>query len=312
MLAWFKYPVSLRIATARLSKRAGREHIKSIMNELNRVFIKELIASYFKEDDFHSNFSYISKLPTESVRCRLKFKQDMLVAGLPFFVEAFNYLLSSPLEDDLLKSEGTWVKMGDELSFSLPFNVALTGERIALNLLQRSSSIATFTRNFTEKAKAKNIKILDTRKTTPGHRALEKYAVNVGGGHNHRFGQTDCWMIKDNHKSYFGGLEQAVKFFHDLNTFYKPLIVEIHNLEELEKAIRMNLNHLMLDNFSPEQIKLAVKLKTERQTFEVSGGVRLNNLENYLIEGVDAISVGALTYDAPHVDISLKCAKEVL
>lgn len=298
------------VVTARLSKRAGREHIKNIMGHLNTVFIQSLVASYFKEDDFYSNYSYISKLPSDPVQCRLKFKQDMLVAGLPFFIETFNYLLGSPLEDDLLKSEGTFVKRGDELSFSLPFNVALTGERIALNLLQRASSIATFTKSFVDKAKAKNIKILDTRKTTPGHRALEKYAVNIGGGHNHRFGQTDCWMIKDNHKSFFGGLENAVKFFKDLNTFYQPLIVEIHDLNELEKAISMNLKHLMLDNFSPEQIRQAVKLKTDRQTFEVSGGVRLNNLENYLIEGVDAISVGALTYDAPHVDISLKYARE--
>ncbi|MEX0799324.1 MAG: carboxylating nicotinate-nucleotide diphosphorylase [Bacteriovoracaceae bacterium] len=283
------------------------------MSELNKIFIQNLVASYFKEDDFHSNFSYIRKLPTDTVSCRLKFKQDMLVAGLPFFMETFNYLLSSPMEIDgdgkLLDREGSFVKKGEEARFELPFSVALTGERIALNLLQRASSIATFTRSFVVEADKRNIKILDTRKTTPGHRALEKYAVNTGGGHNHRFGQADCWMIKDNHKSFFGGLENAINFFKDLKTFYQPLIVEIHDLEELAKAIDLDARHLMLDNFIPAQIQEAIKLKTERQTYEVSGGVRLANLNDYLIDGVDAISVGALTYDAPHVDISLKYEK---
>lgn len=275
------------------------------MKDLKTVFIQDLVASYFKEDDFHTNFAYISKLPADPVACSLKFKQDMVVAGLPFFVETFKYLCDARLEA-LLEMEGKFITKGEELAFELPFNVALTGERIALNLLQRASAIATYTKRFVDIASKTDIKILDTRKTTPGHRSLEKYAVNVGGGHNHRFGQTDVWMIKDNHKAFFGGLEGALNYFKSMRTFYQPVVVEIHDLAELKQAIELGARHLMLDNFSPEEIREAAKLKTSNQTFEVSGGISLDNLENYLIEGVDAISSGSLTYNAPHVDISLK------
>ena len=116
-------------------------------------------------------------------------------------------------------------------------------------------------------------------------------------------------MIKDNHKSYFGGLKGALEFFENMHCFYKPIIVEIHDLDELKEAADLNVRHVMLDNFTPDHIKEAVKIKKDGQTFEVSGGIRLETLKNYLIEGVDAISVGALTYDAPHVDISLKYKK---
>ncbi|MBC75316.1 MAG: nicotinate-nucleotide diphosphorylase (carboxylating) [Halobacteriovoraceae bacterium] len=275
------------------------------MNHLNKVFLQDAIANYYKEDDLHTNFAYVNALPQNLVKCSLKFKQDIVVAGMPYFVEAFNYLHPSKL-DSLLELEGKSVKKGEELNFDLPFNIALTGERIALNLLQRASAVATYTKQYVDKAKNYNIKILDTRKTTPGHRALEKYAVFVGGGFNHRFGQMDCLMIKDNHKSFFGGLENALKFFEDIHSFYRPVIVEIHDLEELKQAQALEVKHLMLDNFSPSLIKEAIRLKQSGQTFEVSGCIRLETIQDYLIDGVDAISVGALTYDAPHVDISLK------
>lgn len=277
------------------------------MNHFSSLFTQDLIAFYFKEDDFHTNFAYISKLPKDTVSCSLKFKQDMVVAGLPFFEGVFEYLGVKGLE--LAGLEGKEIKNGEELNFKLPFNVALTGERIALNLLQRASAIATYTKKFSEKAKQKNIAILDTRKTTPGHRALEKYAVNVGGGFNHRFGQVDCWMIKDNHKPFFGGLKQALDYFNSMNSFYTPVIVEVHNLDELKEAGELGVKHVMLDNFSPEQIKEAINIKRGDQSFEVSGGISLENLDNYLLEGVDAISSGSLTYNAPHVDISLKYKK---
>lgn len=276
---------------------------------LKSVFIQELVASYFKEDDFHTNFAYISKLPGDTVSCSLKFKQDMVIAGLPFFVETFKYLCDAKL-DHLIEWEGKSVKKGFELEFELPFGVALTGERIALNLLQRASAIASFTNQFAELGKSRGIKILDTRKTTPGHRALEKYAVNIGGGFNHRFGQMDVWMVKDNHKSFFGGLDKALDFFNGMKTFYNPIVVEIHDLAELEVASRLGVKHLMLDNFSPGDIRKAVEVKLEGQTYEVSGGISLDNIENYLIDGVDAISSGSLTYNAPHVDISLKYKKK--
>jgi nicotinate-nucleotide pyrophosphorylase (carboxylating) len=274
--------------------------------------LRPMIEQFFQEDDLQRNFVYIQSLPKDIVQCELKFKDDLVIAGLPFFFETFNYLMSNELSyQEFLNFEGTNVQKNENfnIKFQLPFNIVLTAERLALNLLQQASSIATMTSQFATKASHKGIKILDTRKTTPGLRLLEKYAVVKGGGYNHRYGQTDAWMVKDNHKSFFGGLEQALNFFKDQKSFYNPIVVEIHNIEELIQAIELNVNHIMLDNFKPETIREAVKLKKANMTYEVSGGITLENLDNYLIEGVDAISVGAITYNARHVDISLKYKK---
>ncbi len=281
--------------------------------DLSAISIKKVLESFFIEDDLSRNFTYIKKLPNNMVDCRLKFKSDMTVAGLNYFFESFNYLLKKRRDfSEFLDFEGNSVLATEkkEITFELPFGVAITAERIALNLLQHASSIATFTNEFVQKAKSKNIKILDTRKTLPGLRAIEKYAVTVGGGFNHRYGQSDMWMIKDNHKTFFGGLKEAYDFFLSLNQFYTPILSEIHSLEELRQAIELNIKHVMLDNFSPEQIHAAVKIKPSNMTYEVSGGIRLHNIEDYLIEGIDAISIGALTYAAPQVDVSMKIGKK--
>ena len=191
------------------------------------------------------------------------------------------------------------------ITFLLPFSIALTGERIALNLLQRASAVSTFTQKFTELAKPHNVRILDTRKTTPGLRSLEKYAVRVGGGYNHRFSQADVWMIKDNHKTFFGGLKPAWEYFQNLQTHYQGIVVEIHSLEELKLASELGVKHVMLDNFSVADIKTAIDMK-KNMTVEISGGVTLENCQQYFVKGVDAISIGALTHSAPHVDLSMK------
>jgi nicotinate-nucleotide pyrophosphorylase (carboxylating) len=272
---------------------------------LNSTAIRADLERFFVEDDLGRNGYYTQSLPTDSVTCSLKIKDDLTIAGMPWFIESFRFL-GAKLSDELLQWEGKFLKKGSELNFELPFSLALTGERIALNLLQHASSIATYTTQFVDKAEKYKIAILDTRKTTPGLRALEKYAVRTGGGYNHRLGQTDMWMVKDNHKSFFGGVTEAVEFFKSQQGFYTPIEVEIHDLAELEVARELGIRHLMLDNFSPDQIREAVKVKAEGMTYEVSGGVRLDTIDNYLIEGVDAISIGALTYGAPAVDISLK------
>jgi nicotinate-nucleotide pyrophosphorylase (carboxylating) len=210
---------------------------------------------------------------------------------------------------EFLKSfEGRLLQAGEVIMFpeAVPFSVALSAERLALNLLQHGSSIATWNKRYVDIAGNYGIKILDTRKTTPGLRALEKYAVKVGGGYNHRFGQADVWMIKDNHKTCLGGLKQAWDFFKQQGTFYNDIVVEIHSLEELAVAISLDVEHVMLDNFQPKQIKEALKLKRKNMTFEASGGIRLENLNDYMIPGLDAISIGALTNAAPRVDMSLK------
>ncbi len=280
------------------------------MNNIIERAIYDDIGAYFKEDDLARNLYYTVSLPNDLVECRLKFKSKIKVAGLPYFVAAFNYLSHQVLDYDLfLKEEGTLKANGDEIIFHLPFSVALTGERIALNLLQHASSIATFVEKFVVKAEFLNIKILDTRKTLPGMRLIEKYAVRIGGGFNHRLGQTDLWMIKDNHKEFFGGMKNALSFFYSMQSFYNPIVVEIHSLTELEEAISLNVKHVMLDNFSVVDVQKAVAIKPDNMTYECSGGVRLDSIEKYLIPGVDAISVGALTYAAPPVDISLKYKK---
>lgn len=264
------------------------------------------LARFFEEDDLQGNAFYLRELPERSVECQLKIKSDVILCGLPYFLGAFNFLGASLNYDSFKKFEGKPMAAGEVISFALPFSIALTGERIALNLLQRGSAVATFTHKFSELAKPHQVKILDTRKTTPGLRSLEKYAVRVGGGYNHRFSQADVWMIKDNHKSFFGGLKPAWEFFQNMQTHYQGIVVEIHSLEELGQAMELGVKHVMLDNFSLKDIKTAVEIKKPGTTIEISGGVKLENCEQYFIKGVDAISIGALTHSAPHVDLSMK------
>lgn len=279
------------------------------MSELAIRGLIPQVTAWLEEDDLHRNFHYTKSLPETSVKLVLKLKSPMILAGLDYLTATFAALGSDHRDFDFLKAfEGKTFKAGDVIEFpeTMTFARAVTGERLALNLVQHASSVATFTNEFVKIAQASGIKILDTRKTTPGMRALEKYAVRIGGGFNHRLGQTDSWMIKDNHKSSMGGLDGAWKFFQSQGAFYNTTIVEIHDLSELKKAIEMGIRHVMLDNFEPSDIYEAIKMKTPGMTYEVSGGINLKTLADYMISGVDAVSVGALTYSAPRVDISLK------
>lgn len=282
-------------------------------SKLSSSSLRPEIERFMMEDDLQDNFYYFSELPRESVDCHLYFKSSMRVAGLNYFLECFRYLGAKITNsEEFTKFEGKDVEFEEgkgpqSLDFILPFGVALTGERVALNLLQRASMVATATRDLVEKTKEHGIKILDTRKTTPGLRTLEKYAVKVGGGHNHRFGQCDAWMIKDNHKSFFGSLENALEFFNRVKGMYQPIICEIHNLDELEEALKLNVRHCLLDNFSPDLVKEAIKMRGDHEvTYEISGGIDSNSIESYLIRGIDAISVGSITQAPGRVDISLK------
>ncbi len=281
---------------------------------LDSLFLKSFesdLKRFFDEDDLSRNLYYTATLPKDEVVATLKIKSPVLLSGLPFFVATFNYL-GAHLKYEYFESyEGRQFLPGDEIKFKLPFALALTGERVALNLLQRSSSVSTYTAEFVKAAAGKKVHILDTRKTTPGLRSLEKYAVRLGGATNHRFGQADAWMIKDNHKSFFGSLEAAWAHFKSMQSFYAPIVVEIHSLDELKKAIELGITTVMLDNFSPEQIKEAVKMKPIAMTYEVSGGLKLNTIKDFLIDGVDALSIGSLTHSAPHVDLSLKFKRSV-
>lgn len=274
---------------------------------MNEVILKGLlpdIERWLLEDDLNRNHHYLRTLPSHPVELTLKFKSPVLLAGADYFAAVFRFLGSDVSEVTELEKKEFSVGQTYTFKTKVPFNVAVTGERLALNLLQHGTSIATWTKKFVQEAG--EIKILDTRKTTPGLRSLEKYAVRVGGGYNHRLGQTDLWMIKDNHKTCLGGLKGAFEFFQSQGAFYNNIIAEIHDLKELHEAISLGIRHVMLDNFSAEQIKGAVKLKKPDMTYEVSGGIRLDTMKTYLIPGVDALSVGSLTYSAPRADISLK------
>jgi nicotinate-nucleotide pyrophosphorylase (carboxylating) len=265
------------------------------------------IQKWLEEDEIFKNFYYSRTLPKNPVKMQLKVKDPLILAGTDYVVATFKYLGSEIDFSFLTQYEGTKLYPTIiDFPEAIPFPMALSGERLALNLLQHASSIATWTDRHVQIANKKGIKILDTRKTTPGLRSLEKYAVRVGGGFNHRFGQTETWMIKDNHKSCLGGLEGALKFFNSQGAFYNNIVVEIHSLEELQAALNLGCVHLMLDNFRPDEIREAVRLKKTGMTFEVSGGLNLSTLEDYLIDGVDALSLGSLTYSAPRVDLSLK------
>lgn len=279
------------------------------MTDIALLSLIPQVTKWLEEDDLQRNFHYTRALPQTPVKLSVKIKSPMVLAGTDYFAAVFVALGASADDFQELRAlEGKELEQGHviELKSALPFSLTVTAERLALNLLQHASSIATWTKSHVELAKKSNIRILDTRKTTPGLRSLEKYAVRVGGGFNHRLGQTDSWMIKDNHKTCLGGLEGALKFFLDQGVFYNSLIAEIHDLKELEKALSLGITHVMLDNFTPELIREAVKMKRPGMTFEVSGGLKLSTIPDYLVSGVDALSLGALTYSAPRVDISLK------
>ena len=276
---------------------------------MSYVSLLPQIQAWLLEDDLSRNFHYLKSLPLHPVKLQLKIKSPLLLAGVDYLAATFVALGESTNSFEFLsRFEGKEFKAGEVIEFpeTMPFARAVTGERLALNLLQHASSIATWTKKHVDLAKPRSIKILDTRKTTPGLRSLEKYAVRLGGGFNHRLGQADTWMVKDNHKTSLGGLEGALKFFQDQGVFYNNIVVEIHSLEELNLANSLGVQHVMLDNFSPDIIREAVKFKKDGMTFEVSGGLKITTMTDYLIDGVDALSIGSIIYGAPRVDLSLK------
>jgi nicotinate-nucleotide pyrophosphorylase (carboxylating) len=234
------------------------------------------------------------------------YKQAAVVAGMPVLARVFKAVDRS-LEVSLLLEDGSLADHPPAVAAVVRGSAAsiLTAERTALNLLQRLSAIATATRRFAEVAGQAGIAVLDTRKTTPGLRALEKYAVRVGGGQNHRFGLFDAVLIKDNHLRVAGGVAQAVRLARQSNPG-KRIEVENTTLDEVEQSLAAGVDAILLDNMSPELIGQAVRLVSGRCYLEVSGGVTLKNIHRYLIPGVDAISVGALTHSAGNVDISLE------
>jgi nicotinate-nucleotide pyrophosphorylase (carboxylating) len=232
-------------------------------------------------------------------------KGNFILSGLPFAQEVFRILDPSAVISAFF-NDGDPVRRGDIIAgVSGKTRVILAGERTSLNILQRLSGIATLTHAFVERIKGVKAKIVDTRKTTPCLRFLEKYAVRTGGGYNHRFGLFDGVLIKDNHLTAVGSIREAVQRSRKCHHLLK-IEVEVKNLQELSEAVEAGADVVMLDNMPVSDIKEAVRIANSRVLLEASGGITLENLRDIAETGVDFISVGALTHSAPSADISLK------
>lgn len=234
-------------------------------------------------------------------------KQAGVVCGIDVAIRAIE-LLDGGLEYTILKKDGEWVEKGDVIAtVTAKTNALLKAERTALNLLQRMSGIATATRLVVnEAAKGGKAHIADTRKTTPTLRALEKYAVMTGGGHNHRFCLSDAAMIKDNHVDAVGSLKKAVEILRERLGHTVKIEVEARNFDELDEAIESGADIIMLDNMSCEDMTKAVSIVNGRAKTEASGNVTIENVAAVAATGVDIISLGALTHSVMSMDISMK------
>ena len=233
-------------------------------------------------------------------------KEDGVIAGLDVFKRVFE-LLDDKTEVTFTCKDGDLVKNGEKLGVVRgDIRVLLSGERTALNYLQRMSGIATYTRNIADLLKGSKTKLLDTRKTTPGMRIFEKYAVKVGGGYNHRYNLSDGILLKDNHIGAAGGVKEAIMMAKEYAPFVRKIEVEVENLDMLKEALEAGADIIMLDNMSVEDMKEAVRLTAGRAETECSGNVTRENVARLVDIGVDYISSGALTHSSPILDLSLK------
>ncbi len=273
--------------------------------------IIDFINRSLQEDIGSGDHSSLASIPFGKLgKARLIFKEEGIVAGLELGFQIFK-TVDKNLEITFFKKDGDLVKYGDiGLHVSGSVHSILVAERLVLNCMQRLSGIATITNKIVKAIEGTNAKILDTRKTTPGLRMLEKWAVTIGGGHNHRFGLYDMVMLKDNHVDYAGGITTAVKStvkYLKKNNLKLLIEVETRNLEEVKEAISMPaVDRIMFDNFTPELMKQAVQLVNNEKETEASGGITIDNVKMYALTGVDFISIGALTHSVKSLDISLK------
>ncbi|NME83573.1 carboxylating nicotinate-nucleotide diphosphorylase [Clostridium sp. SM-530-WT-3G] len=276
---------------------------------MNCLVVDNIIKNALIEDIPNGDISTECIIDEKSTcTVELLCKEDGIIAGLDVFKRVFEIL--GDVEVRLFKQDGQKVcakeKIG-ELKGSTR-NV-LIGERVALNLLQRMSGIATLTNKFVNEISHTKAKLLDTRKTTPNLRILEKYSVKVGGGCNHRINLSDGVMLKDNHISAAGGIKNAVKLAKENSSFVRKIEVETESLEMVEEALEAKADIIMLDNMDLETAKKAVEMIGDRALTEFSGNVELKNIKSIAEIGVDYISVGALTHSAKILDLSMKNLK---
>ncbi|MEO8962594.1 MAG: carboxylating nicotinate-nucleotide diphosphorylase [Ginsengibacter sp.] len=273
--------------------------------------LHELITNAFKEDIGDGDHSTLSIIGSDvKGKAILKIKDDGILAGVEIAEKIFLYVEPGAIFKKF-KNDGDSMQKG-ETAFEIEAKIhtILSCERLVLNCMQRMSGIATLTKKYTDKIKGYSTRLLDTRKTTPNFRLLEKEAVRIGGGINHRFGLYDMIMLKDNHIDYGGGIEKSIEsawqYVHNKMNGLE-IEVETRNIEDVKKVIRIGkVKRIMLDNFSPAEIKEALKIIDGKYETEASGGITLENIAAYAATGVDFISSGAIIHQATSLDLSLK------
>lgn len=266
--------------------------------------IEEIVEHALKEDlpDITSEAIFAEH---ERSQAWFVVKQDGVIAGLPAARAVFAYL-DDKSRFDLLKRDGDSVSRGDAVAVVYgSVRALLGGERTALNLLQRASGIATRTREYVRAVEGTKAQIFDTRKTAPGLRALDKHAVRMGGGNNHRFGLHDMYLIKNNHIDRAGSIQAAIQKVRDQGK-KTHLMVEVRNMRELQQALASTPDFILLDNMTPEMLKQAVQFTNGRVALEASGGITLDTVRDVAEAGVERISIGALTHSVTALDISMK------
>lgn len=278
------------------------------MNEITMTLQADHLILEALKEDISSEDVTTNSVMKEAVRGEVQLicKQDGIIAGLNVFARVFQ-LLNAGTEVEFFCKDGDAVKSGEQMGVVRgDIRVLLSGERVALNYLQRMSGIATYTNSVVKLLKGSKTKLLDTRKTTPNMRIFEKYAVRVGGGFNHRYNLSDGVLLKDNHIGAAGSVKKAVEMAREYAPFVRKIEVEVENLDMVREALEAGADIIMLDNMSPEEMKEAVRIIDGRAETECSGNVTKENIARLTAIGVDYISSGALTHSAPILDISMK------
>ncbi len=278
------------------------------MNPITMQLVADKYIRMALEEDIHSeDVSTNAVMPDyKKGDVQLICKQDGIIAGLPVFERVFTMLDPDTTVEFQVK-DGDAVKKGQLLAVVTgDVRVLLSGERTALNYLQRLSGIATYTNEVSKLLAGTKTKLLDTRKTTPGMRIFEKYAVRVGGGHNHRYNLSDGVLLKDNHIDAAGGVKEAVLAAKEYAPFVRKIEVETENLDMVKEAVEAGADIIMLDNMTPDEMAEAIRLIDGRAETECSGNITRENIKTITELGVDYVSSGALTHSAPILDISLK------
>ena len=278
------------------------------MNEITmKMQVDQLIRMALQEDITSEDVSTNAVMPTATKgTVDLIAKEDGVIAGLDIYARVFT-ILDEKTEIDFHCKDGDEVKKGELMAtVTGDIRVLLSGERVALNYLQRMSGIATYTRQVAKLLEGSKVTLLDTRKTTPNCRVFEKYAVRVGGGCNHRYNLSDGVLLKDNHIGAAGSVTKAIQMAKAYAPFVRKIEIEVETLEQVKEAVEAGADIIMLDNMTPEVMKQAVELINGRAQTECSGNITKENIQKIREIGVDFVSSGALTHSAPILDISMK------